>query len=92
MDETGNSYSFKGLNETPFDIILDLASKSTFAQGNPGFFFYETKDGFKFKSIDSLIIQEPKAYYKYYGVMKSSVKDDQNDNKIIFFLLDLIKP
>lgn len=88
LDETGNSYSFKGLNETPFDIILDLASKSTFAQGNPGFFFYETKDGFKFKSIDSLIIQEPKAYYKYYGVMKSSVKDDRNDNKILSFSIN----
>ena len=38
-----------------------LASKSVPTDGNPGFFFYETKDGHNFRSIDSLISQDPVA-------------------------------
>ena len=82
LDETGNSYSFVGNNENPFEIILDLASKSTFAQGNPGFFFYETRDGHYFKSIDTLIDQKPVAIYFRNDFNRSSVSDNSNDFKI----------
>ena len=82
IDATSNSYSFVGANDTPFDLITELASKSTFAGGNPGFFFYQTKDGFKYKAIDNLIKQEPKETYNYYGAMTSGLEDGHNNTKI----------
>ena len=44
FDKTANSYSFIGANDTPFDLIIELGSKSTFPSGNPGFFFYQTRE------------------------------------------------
>lgn len=85
LDQTGNGYSFIGGNDTPFELITELASKSTFAGGNPGFFFYQTKDGFKYKAIDNLIKQTPKETYYYYGAMTSGVEDDHNNCKIVSF-------
>ena len=55
IDNTSNKYPFIGNNKSPFDVILMLASKSAPENGNPGFFFYETRDGHSFKAIDSLI-------------------------------------
>ena len=50
----------------PFQLITWLASESMSGEseessgGNSaGFFFYQTKDGFNFRSIDSLVEQEP---------------------------------
>lgn len=65
IDTTLNSLSFIGNIEKPFYKIAWLATKSvpdiqdakaTLA----GFFFYETYDGYKFKSIDKLFEQTPK--------------------------------
>jgi hypothetical protein len=44
-------YGFTGSNRTPYEVILHLASLSTPAGGDPGYFAYETKSGFYFKSI-----------------------------------------
>lgn len=60
IEETENNFNFIGNNRRPFYILLWLAKKSIpktqKAKGNSaGFFFFETSDGFKFKSIDGLL-------------------------------------
>lgn len=88
IDETSNKYPFIGNNKSPFDVICMLASKSTPEKGNPGFFFYETRDGHSFKAIDSLIDKEPVATYFRTDVNKSSVSDNSNDFKILSFSIN----
>lgn len=85
LDDTSNAYSFAGGNDTPFELIAELASKSTFAEGNPGFFFYQTREGFKYKAIDNLVKQQPKETYYYSGAMTSGIEDDHNNYKIVSF-------
>lgn len=65
IDTTLNDLSFIGNVEKPFYKCTWLGPRSVpdtqNAKGNlAGFFFYETYDGFKFKSIDKLFQQEPK--------------------------------
>lgn len=87
IDKTGNGYSFVGANDNPFELVTDLASMSTYAEGNPGFFFYQTREGFKYKAIDSLIKQQPKETYYYSGAMTSGIEDDHNNTKIVSFFV-----
>ena len=85
FDKTSNGYAFVGSNDTPFELIIELASKSTFGGGNPGFFFYQTRAGFKYKAIDNLIKQEPKETYFYTGALKSGTDNNSNSRKITSF-------
>lgn len=60
IEETENNYNFIGNNRRPFYMLLWLAKKSVpktqKAKGNSaGFFFFETSEGFKFKSIEGLL-------------------------------------
>ena len=59
IEESSNSYNFIGNLKKPFYTLTWLASKSIPSDGaygkTAGFFFFETKDGYQFKSIDSLI-------------------------------------
>jgi len=59
IEEVANSYNFIGNLKKPLYTLTWLASKSIPADGDygksAGFFFFETKDGYQFKSIDSLI-------------------------------------
>ena len=64
IDRTVNNYGFIGNLKKPFHVLVWLASKSSPEKGLPGFFFYQTKDGFNFRSIDSLI-ESGKANPKY---------------------------
>ena len=84
-EKTSNKYPFIGNNKSPFDVICMLASKSAPENGNPGFFFYETRDGHYFKSIDTLIDQKPVAIYFRNDFNRSSVSDNSNDFKILSF-------
>ena len=64
VELTSNSYGFIGNMRKPFPVITWLAKKSVSnsAKGkSAGFLFYQTKTGFKFKSVDTLMRQE---YYK----------------------------
>ena len=85
IDQTKNSYSFIGNNKSPFDTLISLASKSIPEKGNPGFFFYETRERHHFKSIDNLIAKTPvnrgNPYYKT-EINKSSINYD-NTFKIL---------
>lgn len=66
IERTSNSYSFIGNQKKPFHILTWLGPKGIpssgssgtngeRARGVAGFLFYETKDGFNFKSIDRLV-------------------------------------
>ena len=65
IDETLNNYNYIGNNKKPFYIINWLSRKAISAKNqkkgkSAGYFFFETADGFHFKSIDSLFAQEQK--------------------------------
>ena len=59
IEETSNSYNFIGNIKKPFYTLTWLASKCIPAGKSygksAGFFFYETREGFKFKSIETLV-------------------------------------
>ena len=61
-DDALNSYSFVGNLKRPFDTIQWLCPKTQSSSKDFGFLFYETLDGFVFKSIKSLLEQEPITY------------------------------
>ena len=62
IEETQNTYAFIGNARKPFHTITWLAKKSipsggsgkNNTSGSAGFFFYEDRDGYKFRSVDSL--------------------------------------
>ena len=67
IEGTSNDYSFIGNNRKPFHVLTWLGPKAVpangqnsgtsgeEARGTAGFLFYENKDGFNFRSIDSLV-------------------------------------
>ena len=67
IEATSNDYSFIGNNRKPFHVLTWLGPKAVpangqnsgtageEARGTAGFLFYENKDGFNFRSIDSLV-------------------------------------
>lgn len=66
IEKTSNSYSFIGTLKKPFHVLSWLGPKgipATSSSGNngktakgvAGFVFYENKDGFHFRSIDTLV-------------------------------------
>ena len=61
-DNSVNSYSFVGNLKRPFDTIQWLCPKTQSSAKDFGFLFYETLDGYIFKSIKSLLKQEPITY------------------------------
>ena len=83
IEPTKNSYGFVGKGRGALNIILDLCRRSVPVKGDAGYFFYQTQDGFKYKSIDSLLSQEPKQKYLYYGALRSNVENSDNDFNIL---------
>lgn len=70
IDPTLNTYYYNATSEHPFHVCKFLASRSIPELPNSkdnlaGFFFFETADGYKFKSIDRLLQQSPKRFLKY---------------------------
>ena len=88
--DNSNSYNFIGNDRKPFYVCTWLASKSAPDRGNlkggtAGYLFYETYDGFNFRSIDLLFEQKPKGNYLY-----SNTEDnpEEYDGKIISYDID----
>ena len=79
IDSTSNGDSISGSGQRPFDVIINAASKSLSSSGGPGFFFWETKEGFHFKSIDDIVNSPSVQTYNYHNVATSSL-DDPNTN------------
>jgi|TARA_R100000030_G_scaffold78250_1_gene61215 hypothetical protein len=74
IDDTSNTYGFIGNMKKPFSLLIWLASKAVDNQNNSGFFFFQTHDGFKFKSISKLINagkNGPKFVYKNHEIPQS---------------------
>jgi hypothetical protein len=80
IEETSNTYNFIGNNKKPYYAMNWLSKKAVpnfaEAKGNTaGYFFYETSEGFKFKSIDSMLSQEKKK-----SVIYNQTPDSRGDN------------
>ena len=90
VDDTSNDYQFIGNLRKPFTILVWLASKSVLDKSGDttaGFLFYQTQDGFRFKSIDNLTKQESKATYTYAEINQSSTEVN-NDFRILNYSVD----
>ena len=84
IESTKNGYNFLGKGRGGLDLVLDLCKRSVPVKGDAGFFFYQTKSGFKFKSINELVSQKPEFTLIYFGGLKQdNTQDGGNDNKIM---------
>jgi len=94
IDISSNKYGFIGNMRKPFTVLIWLASKAVSEKSNnssAGFLFYQTKDGFQFRSLNDLMIQSPKAVYTYTESQDSydeSGKKINNDFKILNYYTD----
>ena len=94
IETTTNKYGFIGNMRKPFTVLVWLASKSVpmkSENSSAGFLFFQTKDGFHFRSIDGLIKEKPKAVYTYSEANVSYDGEDaklNNDFKILNYIVD----
>lgn len=85
IDKTSNKYGFIGNLRKPFTVLVWLASKAVpdiSKDATAGFVFFQTKDGFQFRSIDKLIMDSPKAEY-YYSQVNVNRIGSNTDFKIL---------
>ena len=87
IESTKNTRSFIGTLKKPFWFIMWLAGQSirenTSALGlSSGYFFFETKSGFKFKSIDTLFGQNPVKKYIFNNTVSTQIPEGY-DGKIL---------
>lgn len=94
LDKSSNTYGFIGNLRKPFTVLVWLASKAVPVNSQPataGFLFYQTQDGFQFRSLDELMLQKSKATYVYTEAQESydeSGKKVDNDFKILNYYTD----
>ncbi len=66
IERTSNDYNFLGNGRKPY-YMLNLLSKQSIPEGgedgSAGFLFFETADGYQFKSIDKLFDKQQKKSY-----------------------------
>ena len=70
IEETSNNYNFLGNGRKPYYILnwlskASIPSKDGKRGDTAGFLFYETSEGYHFKSIDTLFAQEKKKSFIY---------------------------
>lgn len=93
VEETQNSYAFIGNARKPFHTITWLAKKSISTQknsfgkknteGSAGFFFYEDRDGYKFRSVDSLCNTKEKLFVPTFEQSELNKSNRDNRNNIL---------
>ena len=95
IEKTQNQDKVKGNHLGALDCILKMCKKSIPAEGkDPGYFFYETQDGFNFRSIDGLIKKGIESFdneeyakmhtYYYFGALSAKLDDEYgNDFKVL---------
>lgn len=93
IEKSQNKYGFIGNLRKPFTVLIWLASKAvpvSSGDATAGFVFYQTRDGFNFRSIDELISQDPKAEYVYSEIneTQSENTDRNNDFQITSYTTD----
>ena len=68
IERTSNDYNFLGNGRKPY-YILNILSKQSIPEGgedgSAGFLFFETADGYQFKSIDKLFDKQQKKSYVF---------------------------
>jgi len=94
IEKTQTVDKVEGNNETPIDLVFHLCKKCKPIKGAPGFFFYETQEGFNFRSIEGLIndgiaefkenknLEEERTYY-YSNSQKQDLSTDKMDFNIL---------
>jgi hypothetical protein len=80
VEETSNNYNFVGNNRKPYYAMNWLSKKAVSAKNqkqgdSAGYFFYETSEGFFFKSIDGLLAQEKKK-----SIIYNQTPDSRGEN------------
>ncbi len=90
VDETKEPFNFTGNYRKPFHVCTWLASKSVpVGVGGPGgaagYLFFETYDGFKFKSIDKLFTQPH--YPKKYIFTDTPIRPTAYEGKILDYTI-----
>ena len=78
-DDAANSYAFVGNLKRPLDTIQWLCPKAQSSTKNFGFLFFETLDGYNFKSIEKLLDQDSVRYTHTDRPMEGSFKIMQNN-------------
>jgi len=90
IDKTQNVYGFIGNMRKPFTVLVWLASISVpgdiSGNGTAGFVFYQTKEGFNFRSIDTLMGEDPKATYTYSGSYEQYDEEGKKQNNDFLIL------
>ena len=89
IDKTSNKYGFIGNMRKPFTVLVWLAAKSvpeSSGDGTAGFLFYQTQDGFQFRSIDNLIKQSPRKDVNgkpvVYTYSQTNLSYDEENNQV----------
>ena len=88
IEDTSNNYNFVGNNKKPYYTMnwlskFGVPSKDGESGSTAGFFFWETSEGFKFKSIDSLFAQDSKKKFIYNGTDDGKGIPEGYDGKIL---------
>ena len=88
IEETNNNYNVVGNVRKPFYVINWLAKKCVPAADGQvgktaGYMFYETSEGFHFKSIDGLFAQDHIRSYVFSETPDVLKKTDQYDGEIV---------
>ena len=94
IETTKNQDKIKGKNQPPLDVVTKMCNKSIPAKHeDPGYFFFETQDGFNFKSIDGLIDEGIKSFsnedynkehtFYYFSSLAANLNNDNNNYKVL---------
>ena len=88
IEDTSNNYNFVGNNKKPYYTMnwlskFGVPSQDGESGSTAGFFFWETSEGFKFKSIDTLFAQESKKRFIYNGTDDGKGIPEGYDGKIL---------
>ena len=86
IEQSANRYNFIGNGRKPF-YMLNLLSKQGVPQGSDGssagFLFFETADGYHFKSIEGLFKQEKKKSYVFNNTTDAQAIPAGYDGKVL---------
>ena len=90
VDDTLIDYNFIGNDRKPFYVCTWLASKSVPKEAGKkdsaaGYLFYETYDGYNFRSIDALFQQE---YKKKFVYTNTELKPEEYDAKVLSYNIE----
>ena len=81
IEDTENEFNFNGNNKKPFYMLNALSKKSVpVGKGGTaaGFFFYETSNGFNFKSLDALL--DPSKNPKKKSIIYNETPESKGQN------------